>query len=61
MTLFIEHSNDAIEKTRDFYNPEEFELSAAHITLCCEDELEPIDIIIERIKSMNKNIAQIGL
>ena len=55
LTLFIEHSNEIIENIRAHYNSEQSNLIAAHITLCSEDELEPIDIIIERIKSINLN------
>ena len=52
LTLFIGNSKETIEKIRAGYNPEQFKLIPAHITLCREDELEPIEKIIERIKSI---------
>ena len=53
LTLFIENSNENIENIRALYNPEQFNLISAHITLCREDEIEPIEKIIERIKSIH--------
>ncbi len=53
LTLFIEKSNENIEKIRAEFNPEQFDLIKAHVTLCREDEIEPIDKIIERIRSIN--------
>ncbi|MEZ4802744.1 MAG: 2'-5' RNA ligase family protein [Gelidibacter sp.] len=53
LTLFIEPINAPIEKIRAEYNPEQFNLISAHITLCREDEIEPIEKIIEHIKSIS--------
>ncbi len=33
LTLFLEESNEAIEKVRAKFNPEQYNLIAAHITL----------------------------
>ena len=52
LTLFLENSNENIENIRAEYNPEQFNLISAHITLCREDEIESIEKIIERIKSI---------
>ncbi|CDF79309.1 conserved hypothetical protein, 2'-5' RNA ligase superfamily [Formosa agariphila KMM 3901] len=52
LTLFIEVSQEHIETVRATYNPEQYKLISAHITLCREDELKPFDEIIERLKSM---------
>ena len=52
LTLFLENSNETIENIRAKYNPEQFNLISAHITLCREDEINPIGKIIERIKSI---------
>ncbi|MFB9053816.1 2'-5' RNA ligase family protein [Formosa undariae] len=53
LTLFIEKSSENIEKIRATYNPEQFHLIPCHITLCRENEIEPISKIIERITSIN--------
>lgn len=53
LTLFIEESNENIEKIRGKFNPEQYNLINCHITLCREDEIDPIEKIIERIKAIN--------
>ncbi|MBL4594125.1 MAG: 2'-5' RNA ligase family protein [Flavobacteriales bacterium] len=61
LTLFIEESNVNIEKIRAEFNPEQHNLISAHITLCREDEIESIDKIIQRIKSITlKKPIRIG-
>ena len=61
LTLFIEESNVNIEKIRAEFNPEQYNLISAHITLCREDEIESIDKIIHRIKSITlKEPIRIG-
>jgi len=52
LTLFISEQNENIEKIRAEYNPDQFNLIAAHVTLCREDEIEPIAEVIKRIKSI---------
>lgn len=52
LTLFVSEQKGAIEKVRSQYNPEQYHLIAAHITLCREDEIEPIEQIIENINSI---------
>ncbi len=43
LTLFIPFQHaEAIEKIRSRYNPEQYRLIKAHVTLCREDELEPL-------------------
>lgn len=53
LTLFIEQSNEIIENIRVEHNPEQHSLISAHVTLCREDEIEKIDEVIERIKSIS--------
>ena len=53
LTLFIKQSNEIIESIRAEFNPIQHSLIPAHVTLCREDEIEEIDKIIERIKSIN--------
>ena len=53
LTLFINEPNGNIERIRAEFNPVQFELIPAHVTLCREDEIEPIQATIERIKSIS--------
>ena len=41
-----------IEKIRREFNPVQYELISAHVTLCREDEITPIDNVLENIKSI---------
>lgn len=52
LTLFINEPNGNIEKIRAEFNPEQYNLISAHITLCREDEIEPIEKTIARIKTI---------
>ncbi|WP_130736257.1 2'-5' RNA ligase family protein [Flavobacterium sp. J27] len=40
LTLFLTEQNQIIEEIRATYNPKQFELIKAHVTLCREDEIE---------------------
>ncbi|WP_299781498.1 2'-5' RNA ligase family protein [uncultured Formosa sp.] len=53
LTLFVEKSNENIEKIRAEFNPIQYNLISCHITLCREDEIEPIEKIIKRIKAIH--------
>jgi len=50
LTLFIAEHNEILEKIRAQFNPIQYNLIAAHLTLCREDEIEPIEKIIQNIK-----------
>lgn len=52
LTLFISEYSKNIEKIRAKYNPEQFNLISAHVTLCRGDEIEPIEKVIKQIKSI---------
>jgi 2'-5' RNA ligase len=52
LTLFIEGSNKNIENIRRHFNPVQFDLIAAHVTLCREDEIEQILDIKKRLNSI---------
>ncbi len=52
LTLFVTHQNDIIERIRLAYNPIQFNLIAAHVTLCREDELDMLEKIIENLQSI---------
>ena len=53
LTLFLNEPKGNIEKIRSEFNPVQFDLIPAHVTLCREDEIEPIQETIERIKSIS--------
>ncbi len=52
LTLFVSPVNDIIETIRATFNPIQHSLIAAHITLCREDEIEPIEHVIENINTI---------
>jgi len=54
LTLFIAEHNKAIEHIRAQFNPIQHNLIAAHLTLCREDEIEPVEKVIENIKSITR-------
>lgn len=50
LTLFLDADvSESIEHLRQTFNPEQYALIPAHVTLCREDELEQIEQIIQRI------------
>ncbi|WP_159476363.1 2'-5' RNA ligase family protein [Dyadobacter sp. 3J3] len=53
LTLFLSDQNKEIEEIRAKFNPVQFELIAAHVTLCRETEIEELDKIITNIKSIS--------
>lgn len=54
LTLFI-NGNEAteIEKIRKAFNPEQYILIKAHVTLCREDELELIEKVLQNLKALD--------
>ena len=54
LTLFI-NRNDAekIEEFRKKYNRVQYELIAAHVTLCRENELENLGKVLENLRNIN--------
>lgn len=54
LTLFVPNDqSEAIEKVRAEFNPEQFRLIDAHVTLCREDEIEPLDQVISILEKTN--------
>src|SRR5436190_22998575 len=54
LTLFSdEEESKAIEKIRKEFNPEQFELIKSHVTLCRENELEPIENLIQNLETLD--------
>ena len=55
LTLFIEENEaQSIEIIRRKFNPLQYDLIKAHVTLCREDELENIDAIMLNLEKLNK-------
>lgn len=52
LTLFVSDPMRSIEKIRSAFNPEQFRLIAAHVTLCREDEISPIGKIVQNLKNI---------
>ena len=52
LTLFLKDGRATIENIRKKFNPAQYELIAAHVTLCREDEIEQLEQIIENIRSI---------
>jgi len=59
LTLFLQDNSDSIEKVRRKFNPEQFGLIKAHVTLCREDEIENLQQVLENLSSLNKPIITI--
>jgi len=62
LSLFIEPPSTIIEEIRSIYNPKQYRLIPAHITLCREDELQPLNDILLSITTLSlKEPLQINL
>ena len=53
LTLFLSENVEGIEKIRATFNPQQHDRIAAHVTLCREEEIEPL----EQIRKNSKAIA----
>lgn len=55
LTLFVEPKDaENIEKVRQEFNPRQFEIIKAHVTLCREDEIENLEKVKSNIISLTK-------
>lgn len=55
LTLFVSPSNARIiEEIRRQFNPVQFSLIAAHLTLCREDELPEMTSLLEKLNEFNE-------
>jgi hypothetical protein len=53
LTLFVQPQDaTVIEAIRSLYNPVQQQLIASHVTLCREDELEPLEVIIAHLQRL---------
>lgn len=47
LTLFVDEKQSVtIESIRQKFNPQQYRLIKAHVTLCREDEIESIDTVL---------------
>ena len=54
LTLFVEPAEaEAIEQIRRRFNPVQHALIAAHVTLCREDELEPLEQLLANLAELS--------
>jgi len=49
LTLFLPDTAAAIEKIRAEFNPEQLKLISAHVTMCREEEIDPLEHCIVRL------------
>jgi len=52
VTLFIGNQAKVIEHIRAEFNPLQFHLIPAHVTLCRENEIEPLEKLIANLRSI---------
>lgn len=54
LTLFVDPAEaEAIEQIRRSFNPAQYALIAAHVTLCREDELEPLEPVLDNLVDLD--------
>ncbi|NNV56197.1 2'-5' RNA ligase family protein [Limnovirga soli] len=54
LTLFVAASEaQTIEWVRQAYNPNQFKLIKAHVTLCREDEIQQLDQVIANLQALS--------
>ena len=54
ISLFVYPENTIIEQFRAQFNPVQFELIPAHVTLCRENELEDLNIIRNQLQQLHQ-------
>ncbi len=60
LTLFLEQKDaETIENVRKRYNSKQFEIIKAHVTLCREDEIQNIELVISNLFSLRINFLNI--
>ena len=61
LTLFIdEDKSETIENIRKKFNPLQFDLIKSHVTLCREDELKPIEQVIQNLAMLNHECISVA-
>lgn len=60
LSLFIAPKwAETIESIREKYNPLQYALIKSHVTLCREDELTPLEQVLENLKNLNAEALSI--
>lgn len=60
LTLFLQKdSSEIVEKVRRKYNPKQFELIKAHVTLCREDEIENLGEVLINLAALEEQAITI--
>lgn len=53
LTLFVDENHSVvIEGIRQKFNPQQYRLIKAHVTLCREDEIEPIETVLHNLTNL---------
>lgn len=61
LTLFVPPQQaDSIEAIRQTVNPLQYALIKSHVTLCREDELEPLDTVLHNLRQLKHPPITIG-
>ncbi len=61
LTLFVDESiSDVIESVREKYNPEQYRLIKSHVTLCREDELSNLEMVLNNLTKINCGPVEIA-
>ncbi len=61
LTLFPDEKDTLIiELIRNQFNPEQAALIKAHVTLCREDEIVPIEKVLKNLESLNEPVITIN-
>ncbi len=61
LTLFIDDDKSGmIENIRKEFNSLQFELIKSHVTLCREDELDPIEQVMQNLQMLNHTCVSIN-
>jgi hypothetical protein len=62
LTLFVSPDDaKAIEKVRQEFNPLQFELIKAHVTLCREDEIERLEQVVSNLIKLTKTKKKLSI
>lgn len=60
LTLFVEGAEKAtLEEMRSIFNPLQYELIRSHVTICREDELEPIEQVLQNLHGLKQEAIAI--
>jgi 2'-5' RNA ligase len=55
LTLFVEQKEaEIIERIRQTFNPKQFEIIKAHVTLCREDEIQNLEKVISNLNALTQ-------